>query len=211
MDLLVIAPHFDDAVFSLGAHLEVWAKSSSIHVATCFGSPPAVECSTPFDRASGFEDSTEAMRGRWLENEEALLELGILSQSAGPFCDWQYDQPAEQDEVVAYVRGLLEMMDPVAVVSLLGLHHHDHKQLAAAVEYSVSNLHDRFVAEDLPYRVLWPAETTDALERHETRQMVTECRASVVKEAAIAHYGSQLWSLALPTLLVPERVWSVAD
>lgn len=209
MDLLVIVPHYDDAVLSLGAHLEVWARSSSIHVATCFGAAPLEEHSTPFDRASGFADSTEAVRGRWLENEEALLELGVLSQSAGPFCDWQYDQPAEPTEVVAWIHGLIGMVDPSAVVSLLGLHHVDHKLLAEAVLCCDSAVYDRFVAEDLPYRVLWPREVPVALERSNARYMVTEVRSSVVKERAVAHYGSQLWSLSLPTLLVPERVWSV--
>lgn len=210
MDLLVVVPHYDDAVLSLGTHLSMWARKQSVHVATCFGGAPSIEISTPFDRASGFADSTAAVRARWLENEDALNSLGIASISAGAFCDAQYDQPAEQIEVIDYVRGLISMMDPLAVVSLLGLHHPDHKQLAEALLCCDSAVYDRFVAEDLPYRVGWPIEVAPALNRSNARFLVSELAHSDVKRMAIERYGSQLWSLSLPSVSIPERLWSVA-
>lgn len=205
----MVMPHYDDAVFSLGTHLALWARKQSIHVATCFGGAPAVECSTPFDRASGFDDSSSAVRARWLENEEALNSLGITSISGGPFCDAQYDQPAEQLELTDYLHGLISMMDPRAVIGPLGLHHPDHKQLAQGLLCCDSAVWDRFVAEDLPYRVGWPFEVIPALERSNARFLVSELAHSEVKEQAVRRYGSQLWSLSLPSVSIPERLWSV--
>lgn len=207
MDLLVVVPHYDDAVLSLGTHLHVWARKSSVHVATCFGGQPRDERLTPFDRASGFDTSDYAVRARWLENEEALNLLGIMSISAGPFLDYQYDTPAEDLEVIDWLRGLITMIEPLAVVSLLGLHHPDHKQLAHAVSCCDSAVYDQFVAEDLPYRAMWPHEVPPALDRANACYLASEVNHSDVKTVAIQRYGSQLWSLSLPSVSMPERLW----
>lgn len=201
----MLVPHYDDAVLSLGTMLNLWARTKSIHVATCFGR--GIPVSTPFDRASGFEDGVEACRARWIENEDALNLLGVTSTSAGPFVDAQYDEPAELTDIIGWATSLIATLDPLAVVTLLGLHHPDHLQLAAAVACCDSAVYDRFVAEDLPYRVLFPQEVPPALERCNCTSMVSEVAASDVKAAAVQHYGSQLWSLSIPTVLCPERLW----
>lgn len=203
MDRLVIVPHFDDAVLSLGDHLNLWARTESVHVATAFGGVPRKPVSTTFDQGSGFADSTQARNARWLENQEALHQLGVYSISAGDFRDAQYGESPDEKDVRRWVEGLVEMMEPKHVIATLGLHHADHKMLGDAVFGLTTH-----VAEDLPYRVLFPLEVLDALELIPVGELVSEVPYSEVKEMAVRRYGSQLWSLSVPTVLCPERLWS---
>lgn len=72
---IIISPHLDDAVFSLGGFMAQHPDATA--VITVFCGAPAQPASTPWDRRSGFSDSAQAMRERIIENETALSILGV--------------------------------------------------------------------------------------------------------------------------------------
>ena len=72
---IILSPHFDDAVFSLGG-LIATAPERAI-VITIFAGTPAEGVAGRWDRRSGFKSGAEAMRARALENEAALAVLDV--------------------------------------------------------------------------------------------------------------------------------------
>jgi LmbE family N-acetylglucosaminyl deacetylase len=72
---IILSPHFDDAVFSLGGFIAT--APERVIVVTVFAGTPAEGIVGRWDRRSGFKTATEAMRARALENEAALAVLGV--------------------------------------------------------------------------------------------------------------------------------------
>lgn len=72
---ILLSPHFDDAVLSLGGLLAKEGPSSI--VMTFFGGKPEPSQITPWDLASGFLNSNQAHDARLKENDEALKLLDI--------------------------------------------------------------------------------------------------------------------------------------
>lgn len=72
---VLLSPHFDDAVLSLGGLLAKEGCSST--VVTFFGGKPEPSQITPWDLASGFLNSNQARDARVKENDEALKLLGV--------------------------------------------------------------------------------------------------------------------------------------
>lgn len=118
----VVSPHLDDAVFSCGMLLATHPGSV---VCTVFAGEPPTRQVTPWDRASGFADSHEAMHGRWREDHRALALCGAYGVHLS-FLDSQYASlPAAEDIADAIAAawresGLRELVVP------LGLYHSDH-------------------------------------------------------------------------------------
>jgi LmbE family N-acetylglucosaminyl deacetylase len=72
---LILSPHFDDAVLSLGGCI---AKSPERAViVTVFAGTPTDEVAGRWDRLSGFAGAADAMRARSQENDAALAVLGV--------------------------------------------------------------------------------------------------------------------------------------
>ena len=87
---IILSPHFDDAVLSLGGLL-VKEGSQSV-VATCFTGTPTKALVRSWDLASGFRNSDAAMEARTTENQDALRLLGVKDEHVinYPNLDRQY-------------------------------------------------------------------------------------------------------------------------
>ncbi len=87
---IILSPHFDDAVFSLGG-LIATAPERAV-VITVFAGTPAEGIVGHWDRRSGFKSAAEAMRARTLENEAALAVLKVAPSAIVnlDFLDGQY-------------------------------------------------------------------------------------------------------------------------
>lgn len=72
---IILSPHFDDAVFSLGGFIAT--APGRVIVITVFAGTPAAGAIGYWDRRSGFTSAAEAMRARALENEAALAVLDV--------------------------------------------------------------------------------------------------------------------------------------
>lgn len=209
--LLVVSPHFDDAVLSVG---QLMAGRPDCAVVTVFaGTPDRKRMLTTYDRDSGFTSAAAAMIRRRAEDRAALALLSARPYPLG-FVDHQYDSTRDfvaiRDALVATVREIR----PRVAIGPLGLAHPDHEATRYAFNMLLSACPDleAWVYEDLPSRVLYPETVPVALDWWRASGFVpvldflgTGDRDE--KRAALACYRSQLWALDEPTYLVPERVW----
>lgn len=67
---IILSPHFDDAVISLGGYLDILGKKAT--VVTFYCSSPIKPVNIKIDIKSNFKDSKEAMKYRAIENDRAL-------------------------------------------------------------------------------------------------------------------------------------------
>src|ERR1019366_3066882 len=71
---IILSPHLDDAVLSLGGLLA--REGADSIVASFFAGAPATALQQPWDTACGFINSDHAIRERIDENQKALAWLG---------------------------------------------------------------------------------------------------------------------------------------
>jgi len=76
---IVISPHLDDAVFSLGGLLA--KESEKTKIITIFSGIPTKPLVRIWDKSCGFKNSTVAMEERIKENSFALYSLGIKEKN----------------------------------------------------------------------------------------------------------------------------------
>lgn len=199
---VVISPHHDDAVFSLGETLfGLRDAGDDVLVVTPTGGVPSDERG----RAKALLLSAE--HGR------ALEFLGA-SRVEWPFLDDCYPLPSP----LAVAE---RMAATVAVAEVLwlpvGVHHPDHVLYAdAAVDAFLALSADERPAlrvyEELPYRVLYPRVTIARLDllEHRLGGLVPLGYPSDHpgrKEALVGFYESQAGADLLRCLFVPERPW----
>ena len=128
--LVVISPHLDDAIFSLGAAIARAARDG-VHVTVLTvlaGDPESVSPPGRWDARAGFRTAGDAARARREEDRRASAIVG--SQSAWlPFSDDQYDRGAD-DETIAGV--VLSAIGAATTVLFPGfpLENEDHAWLA---------------------------------------------------------------------------------
>lgn len=122
--LLVISPHFDDAVLSCG---ELLARRPGSTVATVCGGRPLRRASTPeWDVDCGFAGGDDVMAIRVGEDWAALEILGarqvVLTER-----DMQYHpHPGRQRRVTRALANLLEAVEPEECALPIGIGHPDH-------------------------------------------------------------------------------------
>lgn len=89
--VVVLSPHLDDAVFSLGAAISASTEAgTAVSIVTVFaGSPSSREPAGDWDRDAGFRDAGEAAHRRAEEDERACAIVGASPQHL-PFGDRQY-------------------------------------------------------------------------------------------------------------------------
>jgi hypothetical protein len=94
--LLVLSPHFDDGVLSLGGLLASYPeRATAVSFFTTHAGEPL---KTRWDRISGFADSREATERRNVENEAALQSLGVAGQNF-TYEDAQYRNTDNTNEI----------------------------------------------------------------------------------------------------------------
>jgi LmbE family N-acetylglucosaminyl deacetylase len=106
-EVVVVSPHLDDAVLSLGAAVSGAAQAGArVTVLTVLGGDPGSELEAgEWDRRAGFETLGEAARARRREDERACELVGATPVWL-PYCDDQYprggtDQAIRADVVAA--------------------------------------------------------------------------------------------------------------
>jgi LmbE family N-acetylglucosaminyl deacetylase len=98
--VLVVSPHLDDAVFSLGAAMHRMARRGRrVQVVTVMaGDPASATPAGPWDRRAGFATAGEAARSRREEDRRACSLLGVRPLWLS-FPDEQYRQDLDGQEV----------------------------------------------------------------------------------------------------------------
>jgi LmbE family N-acetylglucosaminyl deacetylase len=215
--MIVVSPHFDDAVFGCGALL---AGHPCARVVTVFAGLPrdAGRC-TEWDAHSGFADAREAIAQRRREDRRAL---GLLK--AQPlwldFADAQYGESPGIDDVAAVLRELLRPLSPDTLLYPLGLFHSDHHLVHEACRAALPALPglEPLAYEDALYRAR-PGLLQQRLAELAGRGVqatpahrVAPSGVAALKAQAVQAYASQLRALgadAADDTARPERYWAL--
>ena len=148
--VVVVSPHLDDGVLSLGAAIASWARRGApVELLTVFACDPASEAETRgWDARAGFRTEGDAARARREEDERACAILGATPVWL-PFGSVDYERHGDEEAVRAAVASAVDGADAVLLPGS-PLSHPDHAWLAGVLVGSVSFRRLGFYAEQ-PY------------------------------------------------------------
>lgn len=199
---VVVSPHLDDGVFSLGA-AAAWASRRDVDVTmltVLAGDPDSTAPAGRWDSRCGFATAGEAARARRREDERACALVG-----AAPvwlrFSDEQYPRGADDSTIWD---ALVDAIGPADVVLVPGspLKHDDHRWLNALFLERGTPAGRLGLYREEPYAAMLP--------RYRERAPLVDSLAlpaslgdRLAKARACRAYGSQLPLFGrLPTLRV---------
>lgn len=196
---LILSPHLDDAVLSLGGLLA--QEASTCTVVTFFAGVPEHPVIRPWDLVCGFRDSAQAMQVRIKENQQALQYLGVPDAQIInlPYLDLQYrpltGAPLLRAQLLTEVQRVLASFAGNQVrVYAPGLRGHaDHALVRSAALAATA---DVLLYEDLPYAYMLPMQRLAAQiskgARTQARPIALSAEALARKKEAVACYASQM-------------------
>ena len=102
LELVVLSPHFDDGVLSLGAAMASWVRAGHrVELVTVLGcDPDSRAASGGWDRRGGFTTEGEAAVARRHEDRRASGRLGVLATWL-PFGSLDYERHGTDDDIWA--------------------------------------------------------------------------------------------------------------
>jgi LmbE family N-acetylglucosaminyl deacetylase len=127
--VVVVSPHLDDGVLSLGAGIASWARLGAhlVLLTVLGGDPESLAPTRGWDRRAGFETEGDAARARREEDRAACAVLGA-SPVWLPFGSVDYERHADDEEVFDAVGSAVEGADTVLLPGS-PLTHADHAWL----------------------------------------------------------------------------------
>lgn len=212
--VLLISPHFDDAVLSAGQFM---ADRPDCEVVTVFGGlPPNPDyVKTPYDQQCGFDNARNAQGGRILENDHALALLKATALNLDGFPDYQYGKVTDLSDLIRALEEIIKAGNYEMILAPLGLGHPDHLMVTDAVIRLDTEL-PIWLWEDLPLRVVepelvWPRLAMFGLAGKELMQHSTTPDKMAKKIRAMLCYKSQVGTGILDpyVMYVPERMWKL--
>ena len=219
MRVIVVSPHLDDAVLSVGGTIR-WLTRSAVEVSvvTVFAGDPDAATPVSYWDASRGQTQGAAARQRRDEDQAALVELGARA-SALPFADSSYVGARAPDEIWSHLRPAVDSAD---LVLLPGwpLIHADHLYVMMLVlERIDSGMPIVFYAEQ-PY-ASYPTKILKGLVRDRTeaplrhaygasvrwrrQRLDRECREA--QRRALARYAGELENLGPRAVLAKVGPW----
>jgi LmbE family N-acetylglucosaminyl deacetylase len=196
MTTVVLSPHTDDAVFSIGAHLNL---RGALVVSPMAGVPRDVE---------GSRKHTTLRE----EHRKAMSIIGCTAIN-GPFLDDVYPA-ADRDVIRQWMR--IQLRTATQVYVPLGIHHPDHMLVSnTAIGLLLGEYVPVRFYEELPYRVLYPGIVKERLAFisslfGELKLIEDTNGYSEAKERAVKAYASQTDDDLIEKLQVGERIWEQA-
>ncbi len=139
---IILSPHLDDAVISLGGF--IYNNSLNISIVTIFTGKPKTNKITSWNLQSGFINSSKALDARISENKKALSYLGVLEENIINlnFLDKQY---LSQKQQIIYQKELVKKI----LISLNGLINENTKNIDINLFAPISNINiDHKIAYD---------------------------------------------------------------
>ncbi len=192
--VVVLSPHLDDAVFSLGATIASASKSGSrIEVLTVFGCDPTSRApANGWDARGGFATEGEAATARREEDREACRHVGAEPHWL-PFRGGGYTPDKDADAISAAILANISGADAVLVPGF-PLRNDDHAWLATLFNERPppSTRLGRYVEQ--PYAYTMRKEQPLSGEWEEPRVTVPD---RLRKRRAVLAYASQLPLLSL--------------
>ena len=211
---VVLSPHLDDAVLSVGRFL---AASPGAVVVTVFAGIPDGLGLTRYDRSCGFATSREAVLSRHREDRRALDILGADAVHLD-FLDGQYHSKRDDDEIADALRKTILSLGPATVIGPVGSKHADHRALGRIWPLALRNIADvvAYAYADLPYTIgpsPRAAAEIEAFTRANRASPINLPSGDVGLQAqALLAYVSQLRTVwALECLESLEKFWRLGD
>jgi LmbE family N-acetylglucosaminyl deacetylase len=217
MSPIVISPHLDDAVLSVGQWL---ATQDDVQVVTVFaGAPPDPQYLGDYDRLHGGATSSRAaMLERQAEDRAACALLGVEPVHLG-FYDCQYNARYNNHEAE-----IVEMLARLCagashVLAPLGVGHPDHLLLSRLAREACTTRTSMWLYEDLPNVPLARQEQVDEARDAITYQGWSGAERILLagdddeslwrKVRALGCYRSQIDGITT-TMLTAEAVWEIS-
>jgi LmbE family N-acetylglucosaminyl deacetylase len=124
--VVVVSPHFDDAIMSLGSSISYAAqRGTKIEVLTVFADIPTSEApASLWDRQCGFSTEGEAARARRDEDRQACSTVGAESRWLNFGCE-SYDRRGSEDDIWSAVTSAIGNANSV-IIPGFPLAHADH-------------------------------------------------------------------------------------
>lgn len=223
--LVVVSPHFDDAVQGAGLLL---ARHPGATVVTVFaGRPPTYpDPVSEWDALGGFAAGDDVVARRRDEDVAALTIVGAVPRWLD-FADHQYldgDERATPEDVANALRAALVDLDPTAVFVPFGLGNPDHETTHRAARLLLDELdgiawycYEDAGYEHVPGLLAWRISALFRAGWWPTPAVVPLSDDLDRKRRALAEYRSQLPPLRRDHLLderldanVPEQHWRLA-
>jgi LmbE family N-acetylglucosaminyl deacetylase len=217
--ILVVSPHFDDAILSCGQLLA--AHSGSATVLTVFGGKPDRYPSPPtdWDAWGGFTEGDDIVAIRRIEDLNALEVLGV-AQRYLDLVDWQYvpdDRPTPSD-IAPVLEVAVAEVAPDRIFLPLGIRQGDHILTSEACLAVVRHRAVRWnIYEEAMYRKQCPEIVAERIERMRALGTPTPAHPPVastvdLKRESLAQYVSQmkvLGGFVDDDAYAPERYWRI--
>lgn len=187
MRTLIISPHLDDAIFSLGNFIQ---EMDDVTILTVFGGMPTDE--------EGFQK----YRTLHWEHQKACEVLGVTYTNLD-FLDDVYGLQDEA-EILRVLKKAVQAIEPDEIYVPVGIHHPDHKLVNKIFS---ENFKIDYLYCELPYAVLYPMAETNYLM---SIGQIMGRPHSQLKEKAVKCYQSQIQNdHILSELFVEEHVWKM--
>lgn len=191
---IILSPHTDDAIFSLG---EMLAFTKNVVIVSPFAGIPTDE--------EGFEKHTTLRT----EHKRACMFIHCSAVN-GSFLDDVYGLQ-DINELKRFVSEYVNVKGSTTYIPF-GIHHPDHILLSdIAMELWDKKSKIRF-HEELPYRVLYPEKYSQRFNKIEdlARNIrAVEGKTTELKEHLVKFYKSQIDEALIPMLTATERLWEV--
>jgi LmbE family N-acetylglucosaminyl deacetylase len=195
--VVVVSPHLDDGVFSLGAAISYAARNGvEVTVLTVLaGDTTSTQPAGVWDSRAGFRTAGEAARSRRGEDARACELVGARAVWL-PFSDHQYDGARGEADIVDAV--LEAVGDAEVVLPGFPLMHEDHRWLRRVLEGALPAERVALYTEQ-PYAAAWtagPGLAASGPDRfppeHAWRRVRAGLSDQLRKLRACQAYGSQL-------------------
>lgn len=194
MKHLIISPHTDDAIFSLGSYM-LEHKSTDFTILSIYAGIP--------DDDAGKRKHTTLRK----EHDEACRKIGAKVIN-GDFLDDVYTPRPTLQELAKWINPFLSKYNRVYVP--MGIHHPDHVNIHNVFKLFFQS-YTHYVYEELPYRILYPELASQLREvniQHEPLDF-TAIEHNPEKEEIVKTYKSQVGPELLTQLFVDEHIWKI--
>jgi len=188
---VVVSPHLDDAVFSIGAAMwQATRAGHTVSVLTVLAGDEASDVSVgPWHRESGFRTAGEAAAARAAEDEAACRIVGARAQRL-PYLDKDFERELDDDEVLRTVTDAVGGCDNVLLPGF-PLTNEDHLWLAHLCERLDVPARIGYYAEQ-PYTTWRRTSPADAEPERGWQHLTVSAAAQAAKLRACRAYKSQI-------------------
>jgi LmbE family N-acetylglucosaminyl deacetylase len=197
--IVVVSPHLDDGVLSLGASIASWSRTgATVELLTVFGcDPDSAAPAGGWDRRGGYATEGESAGARREEDRRACAAIGATPVWL-PFGSVDYERHGDEGDVRGAVAAAVDGAD-LALLPGFPLTHPDHEWLVKTlIAVRIDSPRIALYAEQ-PYtrRVgvepqvpAWLSEAVGTVSAFEPVR--THLRDRLAKWRAIRHYRTQL-------------------